>query len=307
MTRVVTFEPGMVPLGAAVCAIGVFDGVHLGHQALIADTVERARDTGATAAVVTFDRDPELVVSPDGAPPQLLVLADKLRYIRECGPDVVLVVPFDAQMAALPPERFLSEVLLAAFLPIAAVVGRDFRFGRFASGTVDTLERYGADHGFAVVPHELVEVDGLPVTSTRIRSAIGAGDVALATRLLGREHIVHGRVVSGRGIGHDLGVPTANLSVPSATALPVPGVYAGYAEVDGVTYPAAVSVGRPPSFPEAIDDLEAHLVDFEGDLYGQEIAVRFVARLRDLRRIDDTAELARSIAADVANVRALLG
>ncbi|MDI6900392.1 MAG: riboflavin biosynthesis protein RibF [Anaerosomatales bacterium] len=307
MTRVVTFEPGMPPLGAAVCAIGVFDGVHLGHQALIADTVARARDTGATAAVVTFDRDPELVVSPDGAPPQLLVLADKLRYIRECGPDVVLVVPFDAHVAALAPERFLSEVLLAALVPIAAVVGHDFRFGRFASGTVETLDRYGTDHGFAVVPHELVEVDGEPVTSTRIRAAVAAGDMDLATRLLGREHIVHGRVVRGRGIGHELGVPTANLSAPPATALPASGVYAGYAEVDGVTYPAAISVGHPPSFPDANDELETHLVDFEGDLYGREVVVRFVTRLRDLRRIDDTAELARAIAADVAEVRDLLG
>ncbi len=307
MTRVVTFGPGMTPLGAAVCAIGVFDGVHLGHQALIADTVERARATGATAAVVTFDRDPELVVSPDGAPPQLLVLADKLRFIRECGPDVVLVVPFDVHVASLTPERFLSQVLLAALLPIATVVGHDFRFGRFASGTVDTLERYGSEHGFAVVPHELVEVDGEPVTSTRIRTAISSGDVRLATRLLGREHIIHGRVVRGRGIGHDLGVPTANLVAPAATALPLAGVYAGYAEVDGVTYPAALSIGRPPSFPDAIDDLEAHLVGFEGDLYGREIVIGFVTRLRDQRRIVDTAELARVIAADVTAVRDLLG
>ncbi|MBN2822795.1 MAG: hypothetical protein JXR33_06350, partial [Coriobacteriia bacterium] len=259
MSRVVTWEPGIAPLGHAAIAIGVFDGVHLGHQTLVKDTIRIARELGSLSAVVTFDRDPDRVVSPDSAAPQLLELEDKLACLAELGPDIILMVPFDVALASMSPERFLHEVLLASFEPVAAVVGFDFRFGNRAQGDVGVLEGFGAKHGFSVYAHELITVDAEAVTSTRIRAAVRDGDVTLAARLLARPHRVCGRVVHGRGEGTSLHVPTANLAVHHQAAIPAYGVYAGFAVIEGLRVPAAISVGVPPTFPAAHDILEAHL------------------------------------------------
>src|SRR5450759_1705833 len=193
-----SLRPGMEPLGPAVAAVGVFDGVHIGHQALIRDTVMLARSKGAISVVVTFDRDPDQVVDPAGAAPQLLDLDDKLTLLDAQDPDCVLVVPFDASLAAMPPLQFLDEVLVASVRPVAAVVGYDFRFGHRAEGDVDLLVRYGADHDFTVLAHDLVRVGGEPVTSTRIRTLVATGDVVGAAALLGHPHRLKGTVVQGR-------------------------------------------------------------------------------------------------------------
>jgi len=303
MTRTITWREGMEGLGAAVAALGVFDGVHVGHQALVRDAVALARSKDALAVVVTFDRDPDQVVTPASASPQLLDLDDKLELLAGLGADVVLVMPFTADLAATAPLVFLDEVLLGSMMPLAVVVGYDFRFGHRAEGDVDVLVRYGAEHGFSVVAHELVRDDGSPVSSTRIRALVREGDVAEAARLLGRPHRVKGEVGHGRGEGTALDAPTANLIVPPYAALPSDGVYAGRATVDGVTYPAAISVGVPPSFPEATDVFEVHLVGFTGDLYGRGLTVEFLQRLRDQRRFEDPAELAAAIARDIGRVR----
>lgn len=297
----------MEPLGRCVAALGVFDGVHLGHQALVGDAVSLARSKDALAVVVTFDRDPDQVVSPATASTQLLELRDKLDLLAGTGPDVVLVMPFTEELARTAPLSFLDEVLLESMTPVAVVVGYDFRFGHRAEGDVDTLVRYGAEHEFAVVAHELLRDDGSPVTSTRIRALVAEGDVEEAARLLGRPHRVAGEVGHGRGEGAELDAPTANLLVPPYAAVPADGVYAGRAEVDGVMYAAAISVGLPPSFPEATDELEVHLIGFRGDLYGRTLTVEFLTRLRALRRFDDPAELAAAIQADVARVRQITG
>jgi riboflavin kinase / FMN adenylyltransferase len=297
----------MEPLGRCVAALGVFDGVHLGHQALVGDAVSLARSKDALAVVVTFDRDPDQVVSPATASTQLLELSDKLDLLAGTGPDVVLVMPFTEELARTAPLSFLDEVLLESMTPVAVVVGYDFRFGHRAEGDVDTLVRYGAEHEFAVVAHELLRDDGSPVTSTRIRALVAEGDVEEAARLLGRPHRVAGEVGHGRGEGAELDAPTANLLVPPYAAVPADGVYAGRAEVDGVMYAAAISVGLPPSFPEATDELEVHLIGFRGDLYGRTLTVEFLTRLRALRRFDDPAELAAAIQADVARVRQITG
>lgn len=308
MTRTVTWtREGVAALGRATVAIGVFDGVHLGHQALIRDTVEQAREAGVDSVVVTFDCDPDRVVSPATAAPQLLDLEDKLAFIAEQGPSAILVVPFDAAVAAMTPESFVHEVLLASVRPVAALVGYDFRFGRAAQGDVAALESLGSENGFVVIAHDLVMADGAPVTSTRVRAAVAAGEVAVASALLGRPHRLRGCVVRGRGAGTGLGVPTANLTVHHESAVPADGVYAAYATVGTARYPAAVSLGIPPTFPDAHDRVEAHLIGASGDLTGETMVLEFVERLRDQRRFDSDEELSSAIKTDVEKIRRILG
>ena len=298
--RVVTWDPSAESIGSAVVAIGVFDGVHLGHQALLADTVADAAARGVQAVVVTFDRDPDQVVSPQAAAPQLLALPDKDLFIAETGIDVILVVPFTAQIAGLAPEAFLRSVLLCALAPVAVHVGSDFRFGTMASGDVFTLQRVGLECGFAVVPHDLVTADGQAVTSTRIRALVAAGNVAEAATLLGRPPRVVGIVHRGRGEGASLGFATANMVPAQFAALPGEGVYAGRAILaDGTAWASAIAVGKPPMFPEAKDYLEAHLIGFEGDLYDQPLTLEFWERLRDQQRYADLESLKAAIAKDV--------
>lgn len=303
MNRVVLWERGAPPLGQAVAAIGVFDGVHIGHQALLGHAACDAADRGRPCIAVTFDRDPDQVVTPEAAAPQLLPVDDKCRFLLEAGADRVLVIPFDAELAALPPLAFLDRVLMAALEPLAIHVGIDFRFGRFAQGTVDTLATAGEDMGFDVRPHVLVEADGAPVTSTRIRHLVAAGDVAGAARLLGKDHRVSGRVDRGRGAGRaHLGVPTANLVPPKHAAIPADGVYAGWAEVGSNRFPAALSAGIPPTFPKARHRLEAHVIGLGTEVYGETVTVGFTRRLRDQLRFGDDAELAAAIRNDIAQV-----
>lgn len=286
-------------VGRAVCAIGVFDGVHLGHQQLVAHAVELAQERGVDAYVITFDRDPDQVVTPDSAAPQLLTVSDKTRLLCEQGVDAVLVVPFTHDIAALTPVEFLSDVLLSAVDPVAIVVGSDFRFGRRASGTVETLREFCTPRHIDVVPHELVTSGGYPVTSTRIRGLVAAGDLDAAAALLGRAHRVSGTVVRGRGEGTAIGVPTANIAPVPFAALPGAGVYAARAVTRGEHWPAAVSVGRPPTFPEATDVLEAHLIGFAGDLYDAPVTLEFVTKLRDQRKFDLLEELLAAMRADI--------
>ncbi len=305
MSRVVTWAPDEDSFGRAVVTIGVFDGVHVGHQELVRDAVRLARDHNVTAAVMTFDRDPDQVVDAGSAAPQLLPLDDKLRYLADLSPDLILVVPFDAATASLSPREFLDGVLLAAFQPVAALVGYDFRFGARAAGVVDTLVAFGAEHAFDVVPHPLVRLGGAPVTSTRIRTLVATGDVKGARELLGRPHRLRGEVVHGRGEGAALGARTANLRLGPWTAPPADGVYAARVAIGGATYPAGVSVGAPPTFPDVAGQLEAHVIGYHGDLYGRTLDVEFLARLRDLARFHTREQLAEAIATDLDRAREL--
>lgn len=305
MSRVVSWTSDMAPLGRTVAAMGVFDGVHRGHQALITDTVALAADQQALSAVITFDRDPDQVVTPAHAAPQLLALEDKLSLLAGLGADVVLVMSFTPELARTPPLTFLDEVLLGSMEPAGVVVGYDFRFGHRAEGDVDVLVRYGASHGFSVVAHTLVNDEGSPITSTRIRALVATGDVAGAARLLGRPHRVIGDVGHGRGAGAGLNAPTANLLVSPAMAVPAPGVYAGRTVIDGMTHPAAVTVGVPPTFPESGDVFEVHVLDFAGDLYGTRVSVDLLDRIRDLERFESEQALMSAIADDLVQVRAI--
>lgn len=307
MSDIVRWEHDMAPVGRCVAALGVFDGVHIGHQALVHDAVGLARSLDACAVVVTFDRDPDQVVTPAAAAPQLLDLEDKLSLLAGLGADTVLVMPFTHELAATAPLVFLDEVLLESMTPAAVVVGHDFRFGHRAEGDVDVLVRYGADHGFTVMAHELVRDGGEPVTSTRIRALVAQGRVDEASRLLGRPHRVSGRVVRGRGEGAELDAPTANLEVRPFAAMPADGVYAARTTIDGVRYAAGVSVGVPPSFPDAVATLEAHVLDFRGDLYGRTLTLEFLSRIRDQRRFEAVDDLREAIASDLSEVRRIAG
>jgi len=301
--EVIEWERGTPSLGPAVAAIGVFDGVHVGHAALITDTIALARERDVRSVVVTFDRDPDQVVTPEAAAPQLLSLAEKIQFIGDIGADAVLVFPFCMRMAEMAPDRFLDDILMAALEPLAVLVGRDFRFGNHASGTVDTLAAFGASNGFEVRPHDLVMLGGEPVTSTRIRRLVSHGQVESADVLLGRLHRLHGRVGRGRGEGAALlGVPTANVRPVAHAAVPGDGVYAGWLTANGVRRPAAISVGTPPSFPAARDYLEAHVLGFEGDLYNTDVMLEFARRLRAQEAFESMDELSARIKADIAQV-----
>ena len=302
MTEIVRYERGTVALGSQAIAIGVFDGVHLGHQALIADTISAATNRGIGSCVMTFDRDPECVVCPDHAARQLLLPDDKIATLAGLGPDTILVIPFDEHLAALSPEEFLGGVLLDALDPQVIVVGADFRFGARAAGTVETLRAFAGPRGATVVAHELIAADGATVTATRIRALIAEGDVVEAARLLGRPHRLSGTVVRGRGIGVTIGVPTANLDHDPCCAVPAPGVYAARVELGGVVYRAAVTTGAAPTFPGAGPVVEVHLIGYTGDLYGSQLTVQFIERLRDQRRFDSVEELQTAIHRDLERI-----
>jgi len=293
----VPWKPGTPTLGRCLVAIGVFDGVHLGHQQLIHDLIARAGARHARAVVLTFDRDPELVVMPTQAAPQLMRLDDKLEALSSLGADALLVVPFDHHVAALSPRRFVDELLLTACDPLELAVGEGFRFGARAAGDAAELARLGTSRDFGVHVQPLVTRGGRVVSSTRIRALLSKGAVSDAAALLTRPHRVRGTVVHGRGEGRSLlRIPTANLMTDPYAALPAEGVYAGVARVGDRTLPAAISVGRAPSFADANELVEAHIIGYEGPpLYDTELAIDFYERLHSQERFTSTVELSAAI------------
>lgn len=296
------------PMPAAI-AIGAFDGVHLGHLRLLQRTVEDARARGIAAVAVTFDPDPDVVVSAAPAP-KLLSTADRLRALSMSGVDAVLVVPFTREVAALDHTAFFEGVL-APYLGIRAIhVGSDFRLGARGASTLEVIEAWGRERGVSVTGHHLLLDDGAPVSATRIRSLLGAGELDAAARQLGRRYAVRGEVVHGRGEGAQMGFPTANVKRAPLIQMPAAGVYAGWALTEGgCAYPAAINVGLPPMFKDDLRSatLEATLIGFDGDLYGQELAVRFDARLREPRAFSSRGELISAVMDNMAEVRRLLG
>ena len=295
----------------AVCAIGAFDGVHIGHQALIARAREEAIARGDELVVVTFSPDPSAVLCPEH--PQKMLLADesRLRALRSIeGVDRVIVLDFTAELAALPYERFVRETLGAVVDLDTIVVGSDFRLGAGGAGTVDALSELGCIDGFDVLGMERLAEGGAPVTATRIRRLLGEGRVEAAAGLLGRCHMVSGEVVHGRGEGTGFGFPTANVSVPTGLCLPAEGVYAGYVAHGDTAWPAAINVGKPRSFSpgeEGAPFLEATLLGFGGDLYGASVDVVFARWLRAPRSFSSVEELEEVVLGNVSWVRATLG
>ena len=304
------------PVGGSAVTIGIYDGVHLGHRALLGELGLRARAAGLSTVVVTFDRHPSSVIRPGSAPALLCDLDQKLELLEASGVDRTVVVPFDNDRANETAEEFVNGVLVEGLGARLVVVGEDFRFGHGRKGDVALLEDMGAQSGFEVEGISLqADRDGSgalgePISSTRIRSLIAGGDVERAAVLLGRPHQVRGPVLHGdhRG-GTELGFPTANVGVPEEICLPAPGIYAGYYErPDGSRWETAISVGRRPTFYGDDGDLlvEAFLLDFADDLYGEEARVSFVTRLRDELAFDSTAALIAQMEQDVATTRTRL-
>jgi len=290
----------------AVVALGVFDGVHLGHRAVLLRTVARARELGVAAAVVTFDVHPDCILA--GAKPDFLTsLEHRLRLIAELGVSCTLVLTFDWNLAEMSAQDFARWVFQDAFRARAVVIGRGSRFGRGAEGTPELLALWGRPWGLAVEVVEPVVVAGAPVSSTRIRQTVRRGDLTEAEMLLGRHFSVLGTVVPGEGRGRHLGFRTANLDLHHE-ACPREGVYVGRAWLDKEAYPAAVSVGRKPTFGREGDTVaepavEVYLLDFSGDILGRTLEVEFLAWLRDQERFPDGGALAEQMRRDVSAVR----
>lgn len=296
----------------AVITIGVYDGLHLGHQAVIEEVRRRASACGCRAAVVTFDRHPAEVVRPESAPKLLTDHEQRLELLAASGIDAAVVLPFDEAQSRESARSFIERVLVGCLSTRLVVVGADFHFGRGREGNVALLREMGTIYGFDVAPVVLVpRADGVdePVSSTAIRRALAGGDVEMAAALLSRPLEVRGRVVPGDLRGRTLGFPTANVEVPAQVCLPADGVYAGwYERPDGRVYACAINLGRRPTFYEHADHsrLEAHLLDFDGDLDGERAKIRFVHFLRSERKFDGVDALVAQLRTDVAHVRALL-
>ncbi|MBC9006040.1 bifunctional riboflavin kinase/FAD synthetase [Micromonospora aurantiaca] len=290
--------------GRSVVTIGVFDGVHRGHQATIGHAVARARELGVKSVVVTFDPHPAEVVRPGSHPAVLTEPARKAELIEALGVDVLCVVPFTVEFSRLPPEAFVHDVLVAYLHAALVVVGDNFRFGHRAAGDVPLLERLGRTFGFAVEGAPLVAEAGTVFSSTYIRSCVDAGDVGAAAAALGRPHRVEGVVVRGDQRGRELGYPTANLLTHRYAAVPADGVYAArLVRRDGEPLAAAVSIGTNPTFSGRERRVEAYALDFSGDLYGERLALDFVAHLREQRTYDAIEPLVAQIAEDVERTR----
>ena len=291
--------------------IGVFDGVHLGHQALIGELAQQAHSNSLVPTVVTFDQHPARIVRPETAPRLLCDLEQRLELLEASGAERVYVVQFEAARARETAEEFVEATLVRSLKTARVVVGKDFHFGAGRKGDVTLLTELGDAHGFETVGTTLVHdpEKGDVVSSTRIRDALIRGDVAEAESLLGRPHEVRGIVEPGDQRGRTLGFPTANVTVPEEILLPSDGVYAGtYVRPDGSRHGAAVSIGRRPTFYAERGALlvEAHLLDFDGDLYGEVGEVQCHAWVRGQIRFPDADALIEQLHADIADCRRLL-
>ncbi len=299
--------PGTVPFSRTVVTIGNFDGVHLGHRAILGKVAGRARDLEAQPVAVTFDPHPLKVLRPQMNLPLLTTPEQKLQLLSNTGLAAVVVLPFTPEFAALPPRDFVVQYFIDRLRVREVVVGHDYCFGRNREGNIDLLTEMGGTHGFTVQAVWAVEVDGAVVSSSLIRALLKLGKVAEAASLLGRPYGVGGRVIRGKGRGAALlGIPTANLR-PENELLPATGIYAVWVRRNGETYAGAANIGTCPTFENGEFSLEVHLLNFQGDLYGQTLEVDFIARLREERRFPSIEALGAQIRADIEAARVLLG
>jgi len=295
--------------GRYVVAIGVFDGLHLGHAALLERALAIGRAAGAPCAVVSFDPHPDVVLARSfQAIPPLSPIPEKRARLRGMGIERVDILPFTRELAALEPEEFVDRHLIEPLHPLALVVGADFALGRRRAGNVTRLAAIGDTRGFTVHAIPLLEMDGAPVTSTRIRGLLSEGRVGEAGRLLGRPYDLAGRVVTGEGIGRTLGVPTANLRPHEEKFMPGHGVYAAWSRIDGGAerVPTALSLGTRPTFDGSLPVIEAHLLDWSGDLVGRELVVELAEWLRPQARFENAESLRAAMNEDLARARAAL-
>lgn len=298
---------GGLPHGSTV-AIGKFDGVHLGHQAILRRLAAAAEADGCESIVFTFRSNPLSLLRPDACPQPVMSAEQRLEAIAETGVTTCVMVDFDGALAAVPAEDFVRDILVGRLGARRIVVGEDFRFGYRGLGDVALLRELAPEFGFTVELMDSIDDPELGrISSSRVREAVTAGDVERAGRLLGRPAAVRGEVVHGDARGRELGFPTANLGGTVEGLVPADGIYAGWATVNGETHPAAISVGNNPTFtPDAQSRVEAFLLDFSGDLYGATIEVRFVARLRGMVAFTGIEALIERMCEDVVETRRIL-
>ena len=292
--------------GRSIVTVGVFDGVHRGHQKLISRTVERGRARGLPSVLVTFDPHPAEIIRPGRHPARLSSLRRRAELVAEQGVDAFCVLPFTPEVQHMAANAFAYEVLVDRLHAAEVVVGRNFTFGHKAAGNVPLLTELGGRFGFAVEGLDLMTDDGVTVSSTYIRACIDAGDVAAAAAALGRPHRVEGVVVHGDHRGRDLGFPTANIASAAWTALPADGVYAGHFVIGARRLPSAISVGTNPTFSGRERTVEVYVLDVDEDFYGFDVGVDVEHWLRGQERFDDIDALMAQMRADVDRARALL-
>ncbi len=292
--------------GPLFLAIGVFDGVHLGHQAVISTSAQHARAANGTPVVVTFDPHPEKVLRPKTAPHLLTATPHKIALIRDLGVAHLLIITFDKQFAATEPEEFVHELVEHSKSLREICVGHEWSFGKNRRGNLKLLNQFGARFDFGVVGIPPVTVNGELVSSTTIRKAVETGDLAKAAQMLGREYTVLGTVVSGDNRGKKIGFPTANLSAHNEQ-FPPNGVYFAEAKLEGVIYPGVVNLGYRPTVDTRKSEriLEIHLFDFYHDIYGKDLEVRFIRYLRPEKKFESVDALVRQIGLDVKQARKL--
>jgi riboflavin kinase/FMN adenylyltransferase len=306
MKRWFGLEAFPAPCEGACVTIGAFDGVHLGHQSLIAQTIDAGRLRGLQSVVFTFDRHPAELLRPSAAPRYITSSARRSRCIEALGVHHLISATFDAALRDMEPLTFVRRVLVEGLNAKCVVVGDGFRFGSGGAGDTGMLADLGASLGCELIVVAPVRFEGRIVSSTLVRAMVADGDVAGAAELLGRCYVLDGVVQEGDRIGRTIGFPTANLGPARRLLTPGDGIYAGWAQVRGRQVPAAVSIGVRPTLGSSRRLVEAHLLDFEDEIYGEAISLAFVAKLRDQQRFADLQALAQQIGADTVRARQLL-
>ena len=293
------------PKGGSICTIGVFDGVHLGHRRLIQATIDEARARGALSCVIALHPHPRTVLVPGSEVAVLTPIDDRIELIRELRVDLPVPLTFTRELSQLSAGEFI-DLLQKHLHMIGLVVGPDFALGQGREGSIPVLEEMGKEMGFTLRTISFVEEDSVRVSSTAIRKALEQGDAAAVSRLLGRPFFMHGTVLQGTGRGHQLGYPTANIKPDGNRALPADGIYATRVHVDGTTHDSATYVGTRPTFDNGDREVEVFLFDFDGDLYGRDLRVEWVDKVREDRKFNSAEELVAQMAKDIEHARILL-
>jgi len=299
-------ELGLLPpLEHPVVALGNFDGVHLGHRAILKAAIDRAHAVGGKAFALTFDPLPAKVLSPQRAPQMLMTSEDKIELLRDSGLDGVLVLRFDLALSRLSPRDFVHDYLLVKLGVEAVVVGHSVSFGHKRSGNAGVMVELGREFGFETVVVGPVKVGGIEVSSTKVRELIAAGDLPGAARLLGRRHFLNGNVVHGRERGRKIGFPTANLDAETE-CVPPDGVYATRVVLPDGTYPSITNIGMRPTFQETARSIEAHIFDFNRDIYDRRIKLEIIERVRPERKFESAEALKQQITSDLKRAKEIL-
>src|SRR3990172_6957389 len=291
--------------GNSVLTLGNFDGLHLGHQELVKMVIARAKETGAVSLVVTFRPHPLKVLAPDKCPPLISIYEEKIQLFENLGIDVLVKIPFTLDFSAMSPKDFVKDILCGMLGAKEIFVGYNYRFGKGREGNIQTLKKLGEEYGFVVREVEQVAINGEIISSTKIRHLLRDGEVGHAARLLGRTYAMSGVVVKGDGRGNGLGFPTANIA-PKHAIVPAHGGYAVRLLVREKFYNGIANIGLRPTFNKQNLTIEVHIFDFNEDIYGEEISLYFVRRIRGEKKFADADELIRQIEADIKSAKEIL-